>query len=67
MLICHCRVVTDRVIRAAIASGARTPAEVARFCRAGTGCNGCRYAVRELLSEHAAMEACGPGASRAAG
>jgi bacterioferritin-associated ferredoxin len=57
VLICHCRAVTDRAIRAAIEAGARTPAEVARSCRAGTGCGGCRSAVRQLLGEHAVPDA----------
>jgi bacterioferritin-associated ferredoxin len=59
MVVCHCRVVNDRAIRAAIASGARTVAEVARHCGAGRGCGGCCPAVRRILAEHRAT----PGTS----
>ena len=51
MLLCHCRAVSDRVIRIAIACGARCPDEVARACGAGTDCAGCRPAVEDLLAE----------------
>jgi bacterioferritin-associated ferredoxin len=50
MLVCHCRTVSDREVRAAIASGARTVGEVARECGAGGACGGCRFAVQDLLA-----------------
>ncbi|MGI9022437.1 MAG: (2Fe-2S)-binding protein [Acidimicrobiales bacterium] len=49
--ICHCRAVTDGRVRAAVDGGARSPAEVARCCGAGTGCGGCLPALRALLAE----------------
>ncbi len=52
MVICHCRVVTDRVIRAAIESGARDFADVTRLCGAGGRCGGCVPVVEELLADH---------------
>jgi bacterioferritin-associated ferredoxin len=49
--VCHCRGVTDRTVRDAIAAGARTPREVARVCGAGAECRGCWPALCELLDE----------------
>jgi len=51
MYICHCRAVTDARVRAAVDNGARSPAEVARGCGAGTGCGGCLPALRAVLAE----------------
>lgn len=51
MLLCHCRAISDRVIRTAISSGARCPDEVARACGARADCGGCRPAVEDLLAE----------------
>ena len=50
MLVCHCRTVSDREVRAAIDSGVRTVGQVARECGAGGACGGCRFAVRDLLA-----------------
>lgn len=52
MIVCHCRVVSDRDIRAAIACGAAGVCAVAETCGVGMRCGGCLPAVRELLSEH---------------
>jgi bacterioferritin-associated ferredoxin len=49
MLVCHCKRVRDREIRAAIENGARTRRDVAKACGAGTGCGGCRPVIDELL------------------
>ncbi len=49
MYVCHCRQVTDRCIRAAIADGAIDPETLARSCRAGTGCGGCLGLVEAML------------------
>lgn len=51
MLICHCRIVSDREIREAIASGAADVCAVAEICSAGSRCGGCRPAIRRLLTE----------------
>lgn len=51
MLICHCRVVSDREIKEAIASGAADVCAVAETCSAGSRCGGCRPAIRRLLAE----------------
>jgi bacterioferritin-associated ferredoxin len=51
VLVCHCEVVGDRTIRAAIADGAADVAAVTRRCGAGGGCGGCHPAIEELLAE----------------
>ena len=52
MVVCHCRAVTDGTIRAAIQAGATTVSQLARCCRAGSGCGGCCAALRQLLAEY---------------
>lgn len=52
MIVCHCHVVSDRDIRAAADAGARTVAQAARACKAGTDCGGCVFTVRRVLCEH---------------
>ncbi|MEY4576291.1 MAG: BFD-like [2Fe-2S] binding domain [Pseudomonadota bacterium] len=51
MIVCHCRRVCDRAIRAAIHAGAGTEDQVADACGAGSVCGGCVPAVTELLEE----------------
>lgn len=53
MFVCSCRAVTDRTVRATIASGARTIEDVAARCGAGGRCGGCWPALAELLDAHA--------------
>jgi bacterioferritin-associated ferredoxin len=52
MIVCHCRRVCDRTIRAAIQAGARTEDAVAEACGAGSVCGGCGPVVSELIDEH---------------
>lgn len=49
MLVCHCKCVSDRAIRAAIGSGACSRGSLARACGAGTGCGGCLPVVDAIL------------------
>lgn len=51
MLVCHCRVVSDRHIDAALADGASTTRAVARATSAGTGCGGCLQSLRARIEE----------------
>lgn len=53
MLVCHCRVVTDRAIKRAIDHGAETVDEIGDRCGAGTTCGGCHPELERLLSERA--------------
>ena len=51
MVVCHCEAVNDERIRATVRSGARSLAEVAMDCRAGSGCGGCLPLVAELIDD----------------
>jgi bacterioferritin-associated ferredoxin len=51
MIVCHCRRVCDRTIRAAIQAGACTEDAVAEACGAGSVCGGCLPLVEELIEE----------------
>ncbi len=51
MLVCHCRVVSDRTIRSEIRAGAYDAADVSRRCGAGGGCGGCVPAIEQLLDD----------------
>lgn len=61
MLVCHCKVVDDRTIRAAVADGAGDLDGVIERCGAGGACGGCIPGVRALL-EQAAMALRDPAA-----
>lgn len=56
MLICHCRVVNETAVRAAIEAGARQPDDVARGCGAGSRCGGCIPALLALIEECATSD-----------
>ena len=51
MIVCHCRRVSDRSVRAAVRAGANTEDRVAEMCGAGADCGCCRPAVSELIEE----------------
>ena len=51
MIVCLCRGVTDRVIRAAIREGAATEEHVAEMCGAGSRCGGCQPTIAELIAD----------------
>jgi bacterioferritin-associated ferredoxin len=51
MIVCHCRVVTDRDLRRAVEQGARSLDDISRACgRAGDLCGGCRPAITTVLA-----------------
>ncbi|MBW3665494.1 MAG: (2Fe-2S)-binding protein [Actinobacteria bacterium] len=52
MIVCHCRVVSDREVRDAIASGATEACALAEVCGVGSRCGGCLPELRRLLREH---------------
>jgi bacterioferritin-associated ferredoxin len=60
VIVCHCKAVADRSIRAAVRKGARCPNEVGRACGAGSVCGGCRPMIAELINEHAAESHAAP-------
>ena len=51
MLVCHCKVVYEREVRAVIEAGARDEFDVAAACGAGSDCGGCIPTVQQLLGE----------------
>lgn len=53
MLVCHCEVVSDRAIRAAISDGASNVDAVGHACGAGQNCGGCIPGIEELLDDAA--------------
>lgn len=52
MIACHCKVVSDRDINAAIAAGARTVAAVCRATGAGQDCGTCVFSVKAIVCHH---------------
>jgi bacterioferritin-associated ferredoxin len=50
VIVCHCKGVSDRAIRAAIRGGARSCQQVGRTCEAGHYCGGCQPLIRELIA-----------------
>lgn len=51
MIVCHCRALSDRTIRAAI-QGGEDAEDLVRRCGAGGKCGGCLPALRRLIAEH---------------
>ena len=52
VIVCHCRVVTDRAVADAVRAGARSLGSVCRTTGAGQDCGSCVFAVRRVLCEH---------------
>jgi bacterioferritin-associated ferredoxin len=51
VIVCLCRVATDRDIADAIQDGAGSVDEVGDRCGAGTGCGSCREFIHGMLQE----------------
>jgi len=51
MVLCVCQAVSDREVDAAIREGARSLAEVARVCGAGTDCGCCQTAIERRIEQ----------------
>ncbi len=58
MIVCLCRVVTDRTVRESIRGGARTVEEVGASCRAGTSCGACRPMIASMIHEETCAGEC---------
>ena len=56
MIVCHCRVVTDRDVDAVMAEGARTVAAVCRASGAAQDCGSCIFAVKKQIARHLDQE-----------
>jgi bacterioferritin-associated ferredoxin len=53
MIVCVCRSVSDKTLRALTAAGIQTVDEVKKACGAGTDCRKCRPMLLRLLEETA--------------
>jgi len=51
MILCMCRGVSDRTVRALIAAGAQTRDEVQEACGAGSDCGQCWADLADLLED----------------
>jgi bacterioferritin-associated ferredoxin len=51
VIVCHCRAVSDRTIRASIRDGASSLDEVAAETGASACCGGCEPTVNQILDE----------------
>ena len=56
MIVCHCHVVNDKAVAAAVGAGARTLSEVCRATGAGRDCGACVFSVRSLRSASSACK-----------
>lgn len=56
MIVCHCAVVGDRHIAAAVAAGATTLSQVCASTGAGRDCGACVFSLRRVLCETAGTE-----------
>ena len=52
MIVCLCKVTTDRDVAAAVADGARTVEDIGRACGAGTGCGTCKPLIAGLIDRY---------------
>jgi bacterioferritin-associated ferredoxin len=52
VIVCHCRVVSDRAVAEALRAGAGSLAGVCRSTGAGQDCGACVFSVKRLVCEH---------------
>jgi bacterioferritin-associated ferredoxin len=52
VIVCHCRVVSDRDVDAALRQGARSVSEVCRNTGAGQTCGTCIFSVKQIVCQH---------------
>jgi bacterioferritin-associated ferredoxin len=62
VIVCHCKVVSDRAIRREVDHGAETAAEIAARCGAGARCGLCRPTIDALVAVHNVREPARPAA-----
>ena len=56
MIVCQCRVVSDRDVDVALADGARTVGAVCRATGAAQDCGSCIFTVKALVCQHRETE-----------
>jgi bacterioferritin-associated ferredoxin len=54
VIVCHCRVVTDRQVAEVIRQGAASLGGVCRSTGAGQDCGSCVFSLKRLVCEHGA-------------
>lgn len=52
MIVCHCKVVSDRAVVDAVRAGARSVGSVCRSTGAGQDCGSCVFSLKRLVCEH---------------
>ena len=57
MIVCHCRVVTDRQVADVVRQGAVSLGSVCRSTGAGQDCGSCVFSLKRLVCEHGAAAA----------
>ena len=67
MIVCQCAVVSDRVVTEAVATGARSLAQVCRATGAGRDCGACVLSVKRVITEHRQAASCGVAGHHAGG
>ena len=55
MIVCHCKVVNDQAIAAAVDLGARTVSQVCQATGAGRECGSCVFTLKRLVCQHEAQ------------
>ena len=55
MILCLCKGVSDRTVRLVIARGATSVEAVGAHCGAGTDCQSCRHAIKDLIDDAQAV------------
>ena len=56
MIVCHCRIVSDRDVHAALTEGIRSVGAVCRSTGAAQDCGSCIFTVKALVCDHLAQE-----------
>ena len=56
MIVCHCHVVNDAAIAAAVDAGARTRGRGCRSPGPRSDCGACVFSVRRLVCEHVSRQ-----------
>lgn len=64
MIVCHCKVVSDRSVAESVGGGAQTLGQLCRATGAGQDCGGCVLSLKRLLC---AQSAAGPAPAGTAG
>ena len=60
MIVCSCRLISDREVRSAVQGGATSLNDLADRLGAGTGCGGCLPALEDVLEEAQEQTALSP-------